>query len=740
MIEGISIQDSACYAGTPQDLHQLSQHNFIFGSNGTGKTTISRIIADENYAPSCAVSWRGGTKLETLVYNCDFVSQNFEQPSELKGIFTLGEKDKDTILKIETAKAELDTIEREIQTLTKTLSGDDGEGGKRAELREIESALEDKAWLLKQKHDAKFKDAFTGFRGSRRSFKDKLITEATTNSAELKPLTELEQKAEVVFGKAPEAATVISLPAYGDIIELESAPILQKKVVGKVDVDIAAMIQRLGNSDWVKQGRVYYESNDMICPFCQQNTTDSFAASLAEYFDETFEADTRAIETLVSSYKLHADNLLQSLSQIEATPSDFLDLEDFKSKVALVEAKIRTNLQQVQKKRNEPSRRISLETLSIILADVKAIIDMANKAIRKHNAMVADLDREKRQLRSQVWKYLLEIEIKTELAAYNKSKGGCLKAIQSLEKQIDDKKKIKSEKAAEIRELEKSTTSIQPTIDAINSILASFGFNNFTLAKSGRDRFYKLVRPDGTDAKDTLSEGERNFVTFLYFYHRLKGSESEIGTTTDRVVVFDDPVSSLDSDVLFIVSTLIKGLFDEIRGGSGNIKQIFILTHNVFFHKEVTFNKKRNSNYKLRDETFWTVRKSDDTSVVERHECNPIKTSYELMWTEVREHGRSNLGIQNTLRRILENYFTILGNVDPDTMCGYFEGKEKLICKSLFSWVNAGSHYALDDLYVSGDGTSVDSYLTVFRKIFEESGHLAHYNMMMGEEYTEEAA
>lgn len=48
MIESISIQNEACYGSTPQVLSGLSQFNFIFGSNATGKTTISRIIANES--------------------------------------------------------------------------------------------------------------------------------------------------------------------------------------------------------------------------------------------------------------------------------------------------------------------------------------------------------------------------------------------------------------------------------------------------------------------------------------------------------------------------------------------------------------------------------------------------------------------------------------------------------------------------------------------------------------------
>lgn len=120
-----------------------------------------------------------------------------------------------------------------------------------------------------------------------------------------------------------------------------------------------------------------------------------------------------------------------------------------------------------------------------------------------------------------------------------------------------------------------------------------FGFHSFKLAKATTGISYKLMRSDGTDAKSTLSEGEKSFITFIYFYYLLKGSDTESGITTDRVVVFDDPVSSLDSEVLFIVSSLIKGLFDEVRALNGHIKQIFILTHNVYFHKEITFNLKR---------------------------------------------------------------------------------------------------------------------------------------------------
>jgi len=86
------------------------------------------------------------------------------------------------------------------------------------------------------------------------------------------------------------------------------------------------------------------------------------------------------------------------------------------------------------------------------------------------------------------------------------------------------------------------------------------------------------------------------------------------------------------------------------------------------------------------------------------------------------------------LRRILENYFKILGGVNPDEICSKFDGRNKQICKSLFSWVHAGSHFALHDIYLSVDDTTVETYLKVFKDIFGKTGHSAHYDMMMGEE------
>jgi wobble nucleotide-excising tRNase len=734
MIESITISDIATFAIAPEVLNGLAQFNYLFGSNGTGKTTVSRVIADEISFPTCKVTWKAGTKLQPMVYNHDFVERNFTQSTELKGVFTLGKEQVDTLTKIADARVERDHLTTRIEGLTEALQGADGTGGKKGELATLESGLKDKCWAQKQKHDAKLQGAFEGYRSSSEKFKAKVVQELARNTATLLTLAELEKKSESIFGPTPTTEQAVPSAETAKLIGHETNPILKKRVIGKDDVDIAAMIKKLGNSDWVREGRTFYDENGSICPFCQQSTTEAFAKSLNEYFDETFVTDSKAIDDLATNYSTDAARLQQQIASIIASPSRFLDVEKLKSEKALLDSKVTINVQRLAGKKKEASQVVELESLGNVAAAIKELIDSANVLVAAHNKMVANLTQERSTLTSQVWKYVLE-ELKTDLAAYKTARDGLDKAITGMNGQIAAATTDKTKKAVEIRELEKQTTSVQPTIDAINALLLSFGFQGFSLAKTASGTSYKLIRSDGSDAKATLSEGEK---TFLYFYHLLKGSVSDSGMTTDRVVVFDDPVSSLDSDILFIVGSLIKGLFDEVRLGTGHIKQIFVLTHNVYFHKEVTYSRRRPNNGVLCEETFWIVKKPGLASKLAAQTTNPIKTSYELLWAEVRKPERSNLAIQNTLRRILENYFKILGGIELDELCAMFDGREKIICKSLCSWVHDGSHYAHDDLYVSIDDSMVENYLKVFREIFVKARHIEHYKMMMGDAFIEE--
>jgi wobble nucleotide-excising tRNase len=182
-----------------------------------------------------------------------------------------------------------------------------------------------------------------------------------------------------------------------------------------------------------------------------------------------------------------------------------------------------------------------------------------------------------------------------------------------------------------------------------------------------------------------------------------------------------------------VVSTLIKKIIDDVKKGIGNIKQVIILTHNVYFHKEVSFINGRDTGIRS-DTHFWILRKNNKISEFYPHETNPIKTSYELLWQELKDKEKSsNITLQNTMRRIIENYFKILGNFSDEKLIEKFEHyEEQVICSSLISWINDGSHSVSDDLFIEAQDDIIDKYIDVFKNIFIFTNHEGHYKMMMG--------
>lgn len=79
---------------------------------------------------------------------------------------------------------------------------------------------------------------------------------------------------------------------------------------------------------------------------------------------------------------------------------------------------------------------------------------------------------------------------------------------------------------------------------------------------------YEVVRTDTGKIAENLSEGEKNFIAFLYFQQLVFGRESADGDTREKIVVIDDPVSSMDSSALFIVSAQIRKMIEVCRGSN----------------------------------------------------------------------------------------------------------------------------------------------------------------------------
>lgn len=696
--------------------------NYFFGSNGTGKTTVSKVLANSKSYSSCVLTWKF-SPLETLVYNRDFVNANFGQSKAIKGIFTLGSNAKDAREFIDETNLKIESLKKNIEGLRNSWKVKNDE-----EERFVNTAI-GKCWSIKTKFESSFKPAYTGFIGSAKSFFEKCLAEQT-NKSTLLTWEEIKEKCDRVYSSFLQNHTMIKAVDISELPDKEGSEILGTKIIGKEDVAIGELIKKLNNSDWVKEGVDYLKITEKTCPFCQQEVKSEFKFEIENFFDETYTNKCKELLDFKVAYKSYVLDKIVELETISKSQLDILNFEELNTQIQLLKELYKNNLVKLEGKIKSPSIPIELETLDPIFAKIKILIDEYRTVITKNNYVFSNISKAKTQLMGEIWKYIVN-ELDVELKSYTRAVEGTSKAKKSISDSIKLKEDEKVALENQVKEKEAEITSIKHTVTEINKILSLFGFTNFSLSEASEKGFYKIVREDLSEVKETLSEGEYTFITFLYFFQLLKGSIEDSGISKDKVVVFDDPISSLDSNVLFVVSNLIKEVIQDCRQGKNGIKQIFVLTHNIYFHKEVTFRGGRDKN-KWPEETFWIIRKLGNKSNIIKHEDNPIQTTYELLWRELdilKEINKAT--IFNTLRRILEYYFNIIGGLDYEKCINEFDGEEKIICKSLVSWINDGSHFINDDLAVYVERESIEKYLTVFKSIFEKMEHLSHYNMMM---------
>jgi len=732
MINKLFVSNVASYDANEHVLGPLSKINYIYGANGSGKTTISRILRAPEKYPTCSVERDPGDQAPVLVYNQDFVRENLAVYDGIKSVFSMGAeeiKQQDDIRDIEKS---IQGTERLIEGLDAKLNGSSELEGAISRRGKKWEALKEYCWeSILKKNKVRFGEAFKGCM-TKEPFAARMMAELA-NTAQLQTLEYLEKTAAVVF--APDQPTVgrIEMPDFTRLKEIESDAIWTRSVVGSSDVDVAHLIAALGNADWVEKGRKYLEANDGRCPFCHQSAPD-LRERLDAYFDKSYTEAIDRLENLESAYRMEIESVVAQLNSSATGKERFLDENRFRVAVSRMRARFDAMHTMMKSKRDNPGATMRIGDCNAECLAVEEAVAFANKAIDAHNALIENKKAMQNTLKSEVWRYLVEEHGRT-VKEYKKDVDTLDEEISHLGAKLTEARAELQKKTVDLAQMNSQLVSVLPTIRKINELLAALGFTRFSLDE-GEMATYKIVRPDGSTVADgSLSEGEKSFLSFLYFYHIANGGLRPDDVVTNRIVVIDDPVSSMDGDVLFIVSVLVKRMIAAIRDNPrSKIRQIVLLTHNVHFHKEVAFDPKRKERSR-RHETFHVVRKSDRTSDIVLCMGNPIKSSYELLWDEMRSADRRDdlAGVRNAMRRILEYYFTFLGGEPLQQMVERLSGTDKTIGMSLLMWLHDGSHTAGEDLFCAVNGETVDMYRRVFRKIFELKEQLEHYDMMMKE-------
>lgn len=718
MIKKIKIKQVATYSDIEVEPLQI---NYIYGGNGTGKTTLSRFINNtENLSNGNILT--DSSDCEILTYNKDFVDKNFGDNSAIQGIFSIGEDSKEVEKQIDDKIKERLALENELATKQKTINE------LTAKILSKKELFEDRCWNEKKNYE-QFQQCFNGFRDAKEKFADKCIKTFNNNKIETS-LDSIKENYSILYETELKQYNKFETINIESLKKIENSKIFNTSIVCIANNSYSELITTLNNSDWVKTGLEYLQDKK-LCPFCQQEISESIKKSLFEVFDDTYDNQIKELKKISDDYVLLIEDIKKQITSILNFDLGILDkthLKELNSEFQLITSE---NMQLLKNKQSSPSDLIELKSLENTVSQINSIIFTFNEKIEKNNEFASNQKREQQKLSKTAWDIMANNILFDDIEQFEKDRKGINDGVLNIKKKCSGLQEQINKINSEIIQLEATTTSIENAINEINKILSSFAFTGFKLVKAEDNRNYKIIREDGSDVKESLSEGEQRFITFLYFYQLIKGNVEGKSSSKRKIVVIDDPISSLDSNILFIVSTLVKTIISDCLSNNSLIEQVFILTHNIYFHQEVAFKGAR-ENRSAEKECFWTIRKKDNISNINISDKNSIQTSYELLWQDVRDPSNSSsVSIFNTLRRILEYYFNIIGHCDYEKCVNEMEGQDKLLCKSLLSFINVNSHMVNDDFVVVYDEDNIDKYINVFKRIFEITGHIAHYNMMM---------
>jgi len=730
--------------------------NFFYGNNGAGKSSIAHAI-DENDG----IVWADGKSAadyDVLVYNQDYINDNFVNYGDLKGVFIFGEEDVE-------AKKRIDELadEKKKKEDAKNAAGEDYKQ-KTAGVNAALTQFQDNCFSMTAEIRKRFEKCMDG-KKQKKGFADAVLGEKSPKEFDL---SELERLYDVAFDDTARAYSEFKKAGATTYGSLAGKELLDKIIVSSSDTPFANFLKALGSkaSDWVRDGHTHFSGvAGGKCPYCQQKLPEDFENDIAATFDAQYQQDICDLGQFQTTYERETANILHTLRENTTDVMTSIDLQAYQEKLTLLESKFEVNRQRIAEKVKEPSKTVSLEDTDTLLLDLGALIDDINKLIKANNDVVAAKKSSKTKCKTEIMQHLAFM-LASEVKSYTDEVARLNKEIEEITKRDFALKKEIGKITTEISDLNKHNANTEAAIDSINKILRDSGFQGFSIrAKAGVENVYEIVRENG-DVAENLSEGERNFIAFLYFYHRVRGSMNS-EELKEKIVVIDDPVSSMDSTALFIVSAIAREMVNVCRNNTeylnpkvtgDYIKQLFILTHNVYFHREVTYQQVGYYNCT----SFYMIRKNDNVSTVkickrqnknipsEEENYNPVQNSYAALWDELRDL-RSTIPALNVMRRILEYYFLQLCGYEGSDLRSIVledeENRKKFIkqveggkpdmtdyhlASSLLAYINNPNGIS-DGLNYVEDCEDVEAYKRVFEMIFDALGQSQHYKMMTGQ-------
>ncbi len=319
---------------------------------------------------------------------------------------------------------------------------------------------------------------------------------------------------------------------------------------------------------WVEQGLQLHERLNH-CLFCAGEISGDRRDQIARHFDESWlqirskakvllDAVTREKQELAAWHAAlpAATSLASELQSVyeDAVKRAKTDVDDRVIALVAIEKVLKEKVTDPSTTPQIPEWSVLGEALSTIaLADA---VTEHNDQVRRH----AEVTAERKQTvldhlvgsRSEAFRELEEQAKESATKSQNAKDAAVL-----AERRLD-----------EVRQGQFTTKDMADTLT--RDLARVYGKDHLSVAVESDGKSYACRR--GNEPGTDLSDGERTTLSLLYFLRKLEDEKTSGSDRSQRIVVIDDPSSSLDREALFATH---QWLFDTLDG----FGQYIILTH-----------------------------------------------------------------------------------------------------------------------------------------------------------------
>ncbi len=585
-----------------RDNTDFARFNVIYGGNGSGKSTLAALLAElakgdwsdgailtvkddsqqtrEIRKPDDALSAR------LCVFNADYVAKNLKfDEGETESLLYLGEESIDIQNQREVLEDAINDLETALPELKQELT---------RKQRHRDKIATDGA--------RKIADLLQGIDGQRyggRHFQRPQFESALQSPQRDMSSFDIDQQIRRIASPPKDRIAL----RFGLSIPLADATDQVSRIL--VQTVTSEAIETLKNNHqaaaWVQEGMQLHNAGDR-CLFCDGVYTEERVDRLNRHFDESLKQVQQTIDRLdtqLVKYEEQCEQFVKGLeppkSLDEVRTKRWLDhTEAIRGLIAAVKERLEFLRQQLARKREELFRPLTLEKSSTDSVPSGTVdVEALNAIIREHNNDIDNYDQLKIQVCSDVVQYYVE-QVREDYAASKNAAQEAESKFNSTQEQLKANK-------AELKRLKNSQQDRAHFAQLLTTDLHRyFGRDELTFELSDDNGY--LIQRNGQKA-DHLSEGEQRSIALLYF---LRDIESNGANLRECIVVFDDPVSSVDDGA---ATGAFAYIWDKCVGlNNKGVAQLFVLTHNFDFFRrwinglDSTFkSKKKQDEYSIRE-------------------------------------------------------------------------------------------------------------------------------------------